>query len=288
MTNNEELQLLSEMVGTAPTPIQGVCTGLRLEKGGKRVSYTTFEDKIGCLTRDQISKVLAAPGRTTARVEFDSDWVLNQGQRSSCAGYAAGGMMEKQYKRQYGKRVKLGPEYIYAKANGGRDSGAVLRRVIEVAFEGCAIREMVPYQSYLKRDHGPEAQMSAKRFRLAEGEIVGIHSDDELASALALNWLVLLACDVTDNWFKLDANGVVLPCLNGPGNHAIHADDVRINAKGEYEYDHQGSWGLSYGQKGRAWISWAKHLKNTTKHHEFVAIRAMYPDPDADTLPLPK
>lgn len=282
-----DLTELGQMAGPVPVEVNGYTTGLRLEVGGKRVSYTTFEDKVGCLTRDQIAKLISDPRRIAGRKEFGPEWVLNQGRRSSCAGYAEGSIMEKLFKRQYGLRYKLGPEFIYAKANGGRDQGALLRRVVEEAFNGCALREHVPYESFKKSEMGPEAQMSATRFKLAEGEVVGVHSDDELASALALNWIVLLAVQVEDPWFKLDAQGVVLPC-DGVGNHAIHADDVRINAKGEYEYDHQGSWDVTYGQQGRGYITWARHLRTSVKYHEFVACRAMLPDPETTKIPQPK
>ena len=174
---------------------------------------------------------------------------------------------------------------MYAHVNGGQDRGAVLRRVVEFAISGgCALRDMVQYQSYLKRDMGPEAQMSAQRFRIAEGEIVGIHSEEEMASALALNWLVFIAVQVENPWFKLDGNGVVMP-TDGDGNHAIHCDDIRINAQGEYEFDHAGSWGKTYGQDGRGWISWRKHLRSTVRNHEFVAVRVMRPDPQGHLLP---
>ena len=90
---DQDLQV--EMVGPVPEPVQGCHLGLRLEAGGKRVSHTTFEDKIGCLTKEQIGKILADPKRTPARVEFGVDWILNQGQRSSCAPYALAAVMEK-------------------------------------------------------------------------------------------------------------------------------------------------------------------------------------------------
>ena len=285
---SSDLNEIGQMAGPGPLEINGNHTGLRLEVGGKRVCYTTFEDKVGCLTRDQIAKILSDSRRVSAREEFNSSWVLSQGRRNSCAGYAIGSMLEKLFKRQFGIRYKLAPEYVYAKANGGRDQGALLRRVVEEAFNGCALREHVPYEAYRKSEMGPESHMSASRFKLAEGEVVGIHSDDELASAIALNWLVLVAVHVDERqWFRLDGNGVVAETL-GVGNHAIHVDDVRINAKGQFEYDHQGSWGTTYGQQGRGYITWSSHLREPVKHHEFVACRAMLPDPETTKIPQPK
>lgn len=241
-------------------------------------SLTTVADSMGVLSKDQVAKQIAT--RKAARKRYGPNWIKNQGRRGSCNAYAAAAATERARDARRLPRVELGPEFLYAQINGGRDSGSHLDRGMK-AMEtiGCPPKEFVKYESYLKSQQSPEAVANAGRFRILEP--YAINSEEELATALALGFPCVVACHVTNNWMKLDRNGVVL-ATDGPGNHAICVDDVRINSLGEYEFDHAGSWGTRYGQDGRGWTTWRRHYRTPSRYHQFYAIRSTIDDPQGD------
>lgn len=248
----------------------------------KPANLATVADRMGILTRDQIAKILADPNRRTARQRFPVSWIKNQGRRGSCNAYAACAAAERARDFRRLPRVVLGPEYLYAQINGGKDRGSQLDKGMRAMVSGgCPPKEFVRYESYLKSQQSPEAIANAPRFRILEP--YAIHSAEELATALALNFPCVVACHVTDNWMKLDAQGVVYR-TDGEGNHAICLDDLRINSRGEYEFDHAGSWSARYGQEGRGWTSWDKHYRTPSRYHQFYAVRSTIDDPQGDVL----
>ncbi len=243
-----------------------------------------FADHIGVLPKDEIAKIINNPKRKSGRTRFGTDWIKNQGRRGSCNPYACTAILEKTRFNRGQELVKLGPEWMYAQINGGRDGGSQLKDGI-TAMERVGVPrvELVPYESYLISQQKPEAKADALRFRVLPGEYYGVSTEEEFATALAMDFCVLFAVHVTNAWMKLDANGIVYP-TDGMGNHAIHADDVRI-FNGEYQFDHAGSWGTRYGQDGRGWVSWKRHLKTTVRYHQFVAVRSTIDDPKGPQLP---
>lgn len=264
-----------------------VFTG-NLTAGEKEITLTTFADGVGVLTKDQIADIVNDPNRKQGRNRWPSSHIKNQGKRGSCNAYAIAGALEKSRELRGLSRVQLGPEFLYAQINGGRDQGSGLKNGWDAAEKiGIPPVEFVQYESYLKSQQSPEAVANAGRFRILSGEAYGIHSDEELASALALNFMCVVACHVTNDWMKLDGDGVVYP-TDGMGNHAIHCDDVRINSKGEYEFDHAGSWATRYGQNGRGWTSWKKHYRTPSRYHQFYAVRSTTDDPNDPKKPPKK
>ncbi len=245
-----------------------------------------FADAIGVLSKDQIAKILSEPTRKAGRNRWESVvWIKNQGRRGSCNAYACASLLEKTRVIRGQQNIKLGPEWLYAQINGGRDRGSLLKDGIQAMERlGVPRSELVPYESYLKSQQKAEATEDAKRFRILKDEYFGISSEEELATALAMNFICLVACHVNNNWMKLDSDGVVQP-TDGMGNHAIHLDDVRISSSGEYQFDHAGSWGLRYGQSGRGWTTWKRHYKTTVRYHQFVAVRSTIDDPLGPQLP---
>ena len=245
-------------------------------------TMATIADKLGVLTRDGIEKILADPNRKTARERFPASWIKNQGRRGSCNAYAACAATERARAVRRLPRVELGPEFLYSQINGGSDRGSMLDAGMRsMITTGCPPKEFVTYESYRKSQQSPEAYANASRFRILEP--YALNSDEELATAIALNFFCVVAVHVANPWFKLDSNGVVMP-TDGPGNHAIAVDDVRINSRGEYEFDHPGSWATTYGDQGRGWITWNRHMRTTVRYHQFFAIRSTQDDPHGDTF----
>lgn len=252
-----------------------------------KVFYGTnlFADAVGVLSKDKIAKLLNAPGRKAGRLRFDpSKWIKNQGRRGSCNPYACCGALERARVIRGEPFVQLGPEFMYAHINGGRDAGSGLAKSLEASeVLGCPPKEYVKYESYKRNEQTPEGFANAERFRSAEG--FAIHTEDELATAIALNMPCVVAVHVNNNWMKLDGDGIA-GGANGAGNHAIGLHDLRINSQGGYEFDHFGSWGLRYGDKGHAWTTWRRHYATTIRYHQFYAFPTTRDDQgDAQQLP---
>jgi hypothetical protein len=259
--------------------VDGFPLGLQVPQV-RPMTIPVFADKVPVLSKDNIAKILGDTGRVMGRDRFDPQgWIKNQGQRGSCNAYAGCAALERARDLSGKKRVVLGPEYLYAQINGGRDQGSMLedgRK--ELTTGGCPPKEYVKYESYLEREQSPEATANAGRFRIAESWAV--QTEEELATALALGYIGVVAVHVTNAWMKLDGDGVA-GGSRGPGNHAICVHNVRIK-NGVYQFDSPGSWGLTYGDKGHCWTTWERHYSSTVNYHQFYVIRAVESDPVGD------
>jgi len=56
---------------------------------------------------------------------------------------------------------------------------------------------------------------------------------------------------------------------------------------GELCFDHANSWGLNYGDQGRAYLTWDKHLKQPNQYHYFYLITATRTT-NTDDIPEPQ
>lgn len=239
------------------------------------------------LTFEGAMKLITNPKRKRARDVFK--FMLNQGSRSSCNAYAATGALRKRRVRDGHKDVELAPEFLYAHINGGRDQGSMLDDgMVGLKEIGVCPRDMVPYQAYLMRDISIEAKRRAKSFRAAACyQIPGTdfnHYWQACISALARGDLLVFAVHVGNSYLKLDRDGCA-GVDRGPGNHAVHADDVIVHGNPktflDLIFDQAGSWGEKVHDKGRAGIR-PEHCREPSRVHATYAIRSTREDDDAD------
>ena len=235
------------------------------------------------LTIEQIRSIVEAPGRIPARQRFiPGKWIKNQGQRGSCNGFSCAKALERSRVKQGMSHVPLSGEGAYAQMNGGRDQGSALSAGMRVLLEsGVPPESMVPSQEFLWNRISNEAKQARSRFKAAE--CYAIESELELASALAMEFVCVIAVHASGNYSSLDSDGVSRQSL-GPGNHSVGAQDVRFR-NGELQFDSFNSWGTRWGEQGHNWVTWKRHLSSTIRNHQFFAIRAASDDPQADNPP---
>ena len=263
------------------TTIDGHYTGLlitEVRESGLPLSATSQR----VLSIPEIKEILADPKRMAARQRFPSSWIRNQGSRGSCNGYSCAKALERSRVLQGMPHVVLSGEGAYAQMNGGRDNGSTLNNGMKVLLSnGVPPESMVPHQEYLWHRISSEAKQAMSRFKAAEA--YAVDSEIELASAIALGFVAVIAVHASGAYGNLDSNGISARSL-GPGNHSVGADDVRFFGE-TIAFDSFNSWGTRWGQQGRNYVTWDRHLSSTIRNHQFFAIRAASDDPQGENPP---
>lgn len=249
----------------------------------KPTAFALFCDSVPMLTHEQVLRLINDPQRRMGRKRFDSSWIGNQGGFGSCNGYAGAKALQRSRVMGGRSRVDLSGEGLYAQINDGRDQGSGLQEGMECLCEnGVPPESMIPPRSTYRWDKiNQEAKDARSRFKA--DECYRAESDEELAVGVALGFMAVVAVQANDSFQNLDDNGIASD-TDGPGNHAVGVDDVRFFA-GEYQYDFYNSWGLNYGDKGRAFLSWRRHFGGPSRNHAFYLIRTANDDPQGDNPP---
>lgn len=244
-------------------------------------TFRTWADYCPVLTLEMIGALLEVT--TPSRVLFDDSWIRNQGQRGSCNGYAGASALSRCRALRGQTPVILSGEFLYASINGGRDVGSMLADGMKSLMEnGTCPEDLVPHEEYRFDRISEEAKKAAGNFKALE--CYRVDTEQELASGLALGFIGVVAVHVGRN-FLPDANGIVYES-QGVGNHAVCVDGLRI-VGGECQFDMPNSWGTSWGDNGRGFLTWRRHLASTSSRHAFYLIRSATDDPDSDNPPAP-
>jgi hypothetical protein len=261
-------------------------TGLKLpvesKSAGRRLG-----DIMSPLSSGQIRSIIESQEFSFGEKLFDSTWTTNQNGYGSCASYGAASALSKAMWLRGAGRVDLSGDYLYSLVNGGRDRGSMLDENMEALMNrGVAKRETVPLgKIYRSRYDTRTADAEAKRFR--GHELFEVRTEDEMATALALQMPVVVAIHVTRRWRQFDAENVLAEC-NGVGNHCEHCDDIKYSTRrGCFLYRKATSHGVSYNPShgGYCWTLWADHYRQTIRHHKFYAVPAAIDDPQGTNPP---
>jgi hypothetical protein len=248
-----------------------VGTGLLVPER-RPVTFSPLRDSVEILSTGQIADILDEPTRALKRNFFPADkYVNNQGALGSCNGHAGAGALTKARVLRGLPFVKLSGTGLYAQINDGKDQGSMLDDGMHAMSEnGVPPWDLVPNDEYRWSRISQEAKEACKDYKAFE--CYRVDNEMELATALALNYVCVIAVHANNAFMRLDSAGIV-SSTDGPGNHAVQAIDVRIY-QNELQFDMENSWGLSYGTQGRGWVSWRRHLRTTSQYHAFYAIRS--------------
>lgn len=246
--------------------------------------FASIESSPLMLTKEQImAAVTLFKNRKTAREIFTPDWIKDQDGLGACQGYASAGATERAIVLRGGKHVKLSGDFAYSLVNGGRDNGSQLASGLIACQETGYAPEDTPGLTrweYRKNRMPAAAFEAAKRFRGFEG--YEATTELGLYSGLARGFVGVIAVHVAGNYSRLDKYGISQGG-NGPGNHAVCVDDLIWDASyGQFKIDSPGSWKTSWGDNGRCYFTFERHLKQTRNNHKFYLLRSASDDPLSD------
>lgn len=263
--------------------INGERRVLGLLKPDRRVSSMPMYVGSGPMwTLEQILEVITDASWTPRAEIYGDEWIKDQDGIGACAGYAAASAVERARHARGLNYVELSGDGIYAAVNGGRDQGSALEaNMVWLRDNGVPPASEVPRHEYRKNRIPAKAYQEGKRFRGAE--TYAINSELELASALAAGFVTVVAVEAGNGGLSPDG---VSDWRNGPGNHSVVVDDIRYR-NGKLEFQTANSWGIRWGQRGRAWLAWERHFKTSTSYHMFYALRSATDDPQGDNPPIP-
>lgn len=229
-----------------------------------------------------LSKIPDGRGFHNSHQVFDRTWILDQKQTSGCNGNSTAGALTRQLYNSTGVKVLLSGGDAYSQMNGGHDNGSVLAEGMKVVVNGIAPLTFVPNATIFSKDISLGAKQERSKYR--GHEPLGLDSELELATFIVLHKVAIVCVQAGGNFSRFDDHGL---CQggNGSGNHSVGVDDVRLR-NGVLEFDMFNSWSGTWGQGGRTWLQWNKHLRDSVRVHRFWGL------PSAKvaqgSIPLPK
>lgn len=244
-------------------------------------------DRLGKVyTLDEIRATLSGKKSLYNRREvIPVDFLSNQRSTSACNGHATSGALGESIYVLTGEMNVLSGADSYARMNGNRDNGSTLADGMKVVTQGIALASSVPW-SMIYESSIP-ASAKAERARFKGLEPFAADTEEEFASGLVDGRIGVVAVHVAGNYDRMDGDGV---CLggNGPGNHAVRVNDIRMLSDGTLVYPSPGSWGVTWGDGGHTSFTWARHFRDSVKYHRFWLLRGATEDPLSPNPPTLK
>lgn len=210
-------------------------------------------------------------------------YVRNQRHFGSCNGFSTALLLSRARELRGEPYVCLSGADAYSQMNYGRDQGSVLSEGLDkVLPAGIAPEDMVPWDRIF--DHQISGEAKAARARFRGFKAYAVDTEEELATAVALGRMCVVAVHATNAFNSQDGNGVNLGG-NGVGNHSVFVQDVRMQADGTLNYDMVNSWDVSWCSGGHTWLTFAKHLRQTIQGHRFWALVSTSDDDKDGSVP---
>ena len=239
-------------------------------------SLPTFEKEFPVWNDDQIRRIVTDPNRMPSRKRFDSTWIKNQGQYGSCNGFAGASALSKARVKRGFNRLDLSGAYLYSRVNNGRDNGSVLADGMEAIKRfGVAPDSLVKANMIYPHLQPPNADEEAAKHK---GLVAyAVQTKQGFRTALAAGFPVIVCVSAGPRFQTYNKSGIGY-VDGGSGNHAIHCDDIQI-INGTEVYDACNSWGLTFGQQGRIYLTWDSFAA-PFENHVFFAIGSTFDKED--------
>ena len=236
---------------------------------------------IKLLDYDEAKKILASKDRIPARQTFGPDWILNQNGRGACQFYGTGAALERAMYQRTGVRVPLWCCAAYAREVNGADRGSTLSSGFKASQE-LGIPPMSARgntkEHVIRRSEVPaDAWVQGERFK--GFECFWIKTKQEWVTAGVLRMPIVYALTAGGSYSKLDKYGIA-GGGGGRGNHALCGDEVVYDPEfGDFKGDSPQSWGLGWGDNGRHYVTWEKHIAPCLGNHGCWAYGSALDDP---------
>jgi hypothetical protein len=243
--------------------------GSKMNPAGFVSAYPTFESVFEMWDDQQIRRVITDPNRVPRRKLFGPSWMQNQRVHGSCNGYALGGGLSKgRFLRGIQDKLLLSGAFPYSLMNDNRDNGSLLSDGLKIIERyGSCPESLVPWDMIYRRQQPSNAKAEAAKHKglicYAAGTLQG------LRTGLAKGFLAIVAVHAGGKFQRLNAQGIA-GVDSGSGNHAVHVDDLCM-VGGTEVFDMANSWGLGYGEEGRAYLT-ASSFSQTFESHTFYLI----------------
>jgi len=233
------------------------------------------------LSEDEIKK--AAERKQRAREVFGSDWIKDQKSHGSCNGFAGVSAFERVRHKRGLERIKLSGSSLYSLINDGDDNGSMLEDGMNALTRTGVLTEAeAGWQDIYKDSRG----QLPNRARFKALECYQVDTESELATGLVNDFCGVVAVHVSNAFYRLSGSGVA-GGSSGPGNHAVCVDDVLYDSQlGSLKFDMPNSWNTTYGEGGRAYLTWRNNLQSCLRYHRFYLIRGAIDDPQSENPPV--
>lgn len=232
---------------------------------------------------DQIRATLSGKKSLYNRREvIPVEFISHQRSTSACNGHATSGALGESIYVLTGEKNVLSGSDSYARMNGGRDQGSTLADGMKVVQGGIALASSVPWNMIYESQIPASAKAERARFKGLEP--FAADTEEEFASGIVQGYIGVVAVHVAGGYDRMDGDGV---CLggNGPGNHAVRANDIRMLSDGTLVYPSPGSWGVGWGDGGHTSFTWSRHFRESVKYHRFWLLRGVTEDPQSANPP---
>lgn len=238
---------------------------------GLLCSSPVYDDEFEVWSDADIRRVVSDPNRVPSRVMFAVMWILNQLSHGSCNGAAAAAAYSRLLKLiGISGYYRASLAWIYSLVNGGRDNGSQLIDAMRVGQDVGYASEATVGVNMIYPNQQPLAKAKAEAANHKGRSYYRLRTLQALKTALAQGWPCVVAVHVGNRFMNL--SGGIAGVDHGPGNHAVCVDDL-VLLKGKLVYDMPNSWGPSYGDQGRAYLT-DDHLSQTINNHAFYCLRA--------------
>lgn len=217
-------------------------------------------------TVDECRKAI---GLKTARADelFPGEGEEDQHSHGSCGGYAAANASWRSaYAGGNTKLTKRSGSYAYSLANHNADNGSALYEVWQqIQIYGIPSLASCGWD-LIYRSQTQKFDGEAKLF-IPDNPLL-VSEWDEFLTAAAGPFNLVVALQVGRNFERL--TGDMLGVDQGPGNHAVCQDDVRLTDAGGFQFKIIMDWGLRHGVQGCGWVD-ERHLRDKMQYHQFYA-----------------
>lgn len=231
--------------------------------------FRVWEDEKPIWDDSDIRRAIIDSDRTPRRKIFGKRWIQNQRSHGSCNGYAgAGALSRARWLRGLQDGLILSGAFIYSLINGGRDFGSALEdglRVIQ--SHGAPPEELVPWDQIYPNQQPRNAKAEAAKHKGLT--CYAAKTKQGFRTGIAAGFVGIVAVHAGGRFQRLNDQGIA-GVDSGRGNHAIHVDDMALKG-GTEVFDSVNSWGLTYGDEGRAYLTWDS-FEQTFGTHTFYLI----------------